>query len=244
MMLLLCECEQARVLSPVNVQALHAAAAAAGLPVRRVGDLCRLAAGRDARLQEVAAAPRVVVAACFPRAVRWLFHAAGYPLAEERVSFVDLRGGAPEAIAGAVAAAAASAPAGEAQAAATGAGASIAPELPPDWVPWFPVIDHARCRNCMQCLNFCLFGVYGKDAAGRVAVQQPHHCKTNCPACARICPEIAIMFPKYGQAPLNGEAVTDEAAQRDRVRVDVQQLLGDDVYTALKKRRARRLYRE
>ena len=36
-------------------------------------------------------------------------------------------------------------------------------------VPWFPVIDQARCNNCLQCLNFCLFGVYAKDAAGRIA---------------------------------------------------------------------------
>ncbi|HEX8311367.1 MAG TPA: ferredoxin family protein, partial [Chthoniobacteraceae bacterium] len=29
------------------------------------------------------------------------------------------------------------------------------------WKPWFPVIDYDRCTNCMQCLSFCLFGVYG-----------------------------------------------------------------------------------
>ena len=32
-----------------------------------------------------------------------------------------------------------------------------------DWKPWFPVIDYDRCTNCMQCLSFCLFGVYGVD---------------------------------------------------------------------------------
>ena len=31
------------------------------------------------------------------------------------------------------------------------------------WKPWFPVIDYDRCTNCMQCLSFCLFGVYGVD---------------------------------------------------------------------------------
>jgi hypothetical protein len=29
------------------------------------------------------------------------------------------------------------------------------------WKPWFPVIDFSRCTNCMQCLTFCLFDVYG-----------------------------------------------------------------------------------
>src|SRR5262249_29358330 len=24
---------------------------------------------------------------------------------------------------------------------------------------WYPVIDYSRCTNCMECLDFCLFGV-------------------------------------------------------------------------------------
>ena len=28
---------------------------------------------------------------------------------------------------------------------------------------WYPVIDYSRCTNCMECLDFCLFGVYGVD---------------------------------------------------------------------------------
>ena len=65
------------------------------------------------------------------------------------------------------------------------------------WKPWFPVIDYDRCTNCMQCLSFCLFGVYGVDEQQRIQVQNNDHCKTNCPACSRVCPEAAIMFPKY-----------------------------------------------
>ena len=34
---------------------------------------------------------------------------------------------------------------------------------PGAWKPWFPVIDYDRCTNCMQCLSFCLFGVYGVE---------------------------------------------------------------------------------
>ncbi|MEX2027158.1 MAG: ferredoxin family protein, partial [Pirellulaceae bacterium] len=26
---------------------------------------------------------------------------------------------------------------------------------------WYPVIDYGRCTNCMECIDFCLFGVYG-----------------------------------------------------------------------------------
>src|SRR5207244_9290069 len=40
-----------------------------------------------------------------------------------------------------------------------------------EWKPWFPVIDYDRCTNCMQCLSFCLFGVYGVDEEKRIQVQ-------------------------------------------------------------------------
>ena len=65
---------------------------------------------------------------------------------------------------------------------------------PGAWKPWFPVIDYDRCTNCMQCLSFCLFGVYGVDDQQRIQVQNNDNCKTNCPACSRVCPEAAIMF--------------------------------------------------
>ncbi len=28
---------------------------------------------------------------------------------------------------------------------------------------WYPVIDFGRCTNCLECIDFCLFGVYGID---------------------------------------------------------------------------------
>src|ERR1041385_1005634 len=76
-----------------------------------------------------------------------------------------------------------------------------------DWKPWFPVIDYDRCTNCMQCLSFCLFGVYGVDEQHRIQAQNHDNCKTNCPACSRVCPEAAIMFPKYKAGPINGDVV-------------------------------------
>src|SRR5688572_15729041 len=36
------------------------------------------------------------------------------------------------------------------------------------WKPWFPVIDYRRCTNCMQCLSFCLFDVYGVSAERKI----------------------------------------------------------------------------
>lgn len=64
---------------------------------------------------------------------------------------------------------------------------------------WYPVKDGARCTHCQHCLQFCLFGVYELTADGRVVVAHPDLCKAGCPACSRICPEGAIMFPLYAK---------------------------------------------
>lgn len=107
---------------------------------------------------------------------------------------------------------------------------------PTDWKPWFPLIDYDRCTNCMQCLSFCLFGVYGVDEERRIQAQNHDNCKTNCPACSRVCPEAAIMFPKYKAGPINGDVVRDEDLQREKMKVDISALLGGDVYSLLRDR--------
>jgi Pyruvate/2-oxoacid:ferredoxin oxidoreductase delta subunit len=104
------------------------------------------------------------------------------------------------------------------------------------WKPWFPVIDYDRCTNCMQCLSFCLFGVYGVDGDKRIQVQNNDNCKTNCPACSRVCPEAAIMFPKYKSGPINGDLVSDADLQKEKMKVDISALLGGDVYAMLRLR--------
>jgi len=108
-----------------------------------------------------------------------------------------------------------------------------------DWKPWFPVIDYDRCTNCMQCLSFCLFGVYGVDGDGKIQAQNQDNCKTNCPACSRVCPEAAIMFPKYKSGPINGDVVSAEDLQREKMKIDISALLGGDVYSMLRQRSER-----
>jgi Pyruvate/2-oxoacid:ferredoxin oxidoreductase delta subunit len=107
------------------------------------------------------------------------------------------------------------------------------------WKPWFPVIDYDRCTNCMQCLSFCLFGVYGVDNEKRIQVQNNDNCKTNCPACSRVCPEAAIMFPKYKAGPINGDIVSDSDLNREKMKIDISALLGGDVYSMLRTRSER-----
>ena len=74
---------------------------------------------------------------------------------------------------------------------------------------------------------------------GKWEVAHPEQCKTNCPACARICPEVAIMFPKLAESPLNGDAITVENTLGSRVRLDPEQAVGEDVYAQLAERRRR-----
>jgi len=70
---------------------------------------------------------------------------------------------------------------------------------------WYPVIDRARCTGCLECLNFCLFGVYGIDRQGRLFVENPDACKDGCPACSRVCPRGALMFPGHANPTIAGE---------------------------------------
>jgi NAD-dependent dihydropyrimidine dehydrogenase PreA subunit len=107
------------------------------------------------------------------------------------------------------------------------------------WKPWFPVIDYDRCTNSMQCLSFCLFDVYGVSSDRKIQVQNQNNCKTECPACSRVCPEVAIVFPKYRHGPINGEEVNTDDVRREAMKVDISALLGGDVYAALRDRSAK-----
>jgi len=116
------------------------------------------------------------------------------------------------------------------------AAAAAAGEPARSWKPWFPVIDYDRCTNCMQCLSFCLFDVYNVDDNSRIQVRNNENCKTNCPACSRVCPEVAIMFPKYSGGPINGEPVSESDLTREKMKVDISSLLGGDIYATLRTR--------
>lgn len=82
------------------------------------------------------------------------------------------------------------------------------------WQAWYPLIDRDRCTNCGKCIDFCLFGVYSKKN-NRVIVAQPAECKTNCPACSRVCPQKAIIFPKHDEKPFNGAPI--EESEKDNM---------------------------
>jgi hypothetical protein len=56
-----------------------------------VPDLCEMAARGDARLRELAEVDALRIAACYPRAVKWLFAAAGATLPEGAVRIWNMR---------------------------------------------------------------------------------------------------------------------------------------------------------
>lgn len=104
-------------------------------------------------------------------------------------------------------------------------------------VPWYPVIDRTRCTGCGTCHDYCLFSVYAKAAKGepaeRVRVAAPLNCKTGCPACSRLCPESALIFPFCHEAELNGEVEQPARRTADQLAAT----LGDDPMRVLAERR-------
>jgi len=109
--------------------------------------------------------------------------------------------------------------------------AAFSPEqlLSPANRRWYPVIDYSRCTNCLECLDFCLFGVYGVDSMDRILVENQDSCKKGCPACSRVCPEQAIMFPEYKSAAIAGAPVGAISG----LKIDLTKLFGGEVKDAL-----------
>jgi len=106
---------------------------------------------------------------------------------------------------------------------------------------WYPVIDYSRCTNCMECLDFCLFGVYGVDNRDRLVVENQDACKRGCPACSRVCPEHAIMFPDYKTPAIAGAPVGSVAG----LKIDLSRLFGgDDALSIAAQERDRELVRD
>ncbi len=86
---------------------------------------------------------------------------------------------------------------------------------------WYPVIDFSRCTNCMECIDFCLFGVYGIDSLETIVVEQADNCRKGCPACSRVCPQNAIIFPQH-KTPAIAGAPVDVGG----LKIDLSKLFG------------------
>ena len=223
MSIIFCQCQNAALVPKHVLHLVREGVKSSSQDVVCVDDLCAMAAEHDERFAEWARQDDLVVLACFPRAVKALFAHAKADLPASATLF-NLRKQPPEEI---LAALCLNHHSERTLQTIQASG--------PDWMPWFPVIDYDRCKNCRQCLNFCLFGVYSMTEAGTVQVSRPHQCKTNCPACARVCPYAAIIFPKYEKSPINGDQVVESdwkkshaesaASLKDRLSGNIYQLL-------------------
>ena len=223
-----CECIHRDFVSSESRVALLKGLRQSGMEVVAVDDLCGLAGRRDPLLTEWAQRPQLDIIACYARAVQGLFDMADAALRRDgSVRILNQRTRSPQEIMDAV-----------------GHEPSGGHSMPPakfqhndGWEPWFPVIDRDRCRTCKLCLNFCLFGVYSTDDKNQVRVSQPDHCKNNCPACARVCPARAIIFPKLDQSPINGDEIDESVTSVTQGMPD--HLQDADIYDLLRQRSSR-----
>jgi Pyruvate/2-oxoacid:ferredoxin oxidoreductase delta subunit len=200
-MVIICTCSFRRLIAEDAIRKILGALSGSGLEYVLVDDLCRIAALEKEILAGWAGN---IVVACYPRAVKAHFAAAGSEAGEifnirtEPVEDVIEKMGLVS----------------------SGADTQSLPVPQGDWEPWFPVIDRDRCIACRKCMDYCLFGVYSSDGKN-VCVTNPAACKNNCPACARLCPQKAIIFPKYPKSPVNGGLDNEE---ENAVTVDMREL--------------------
>ena len=93
--ILYCRCAYAKVVPAETKDAVLAGICAAGQAFDTVSDLCEMSARHDPALRSIAAAAQaqggVKIAACYPRAVRWLFAAAEAKLPEAGVEILNMR---------------------------------------------------------------------------------------------------------------------------------------------------------
>jgi NAD-dependent dihydropyrimidine dehydrogenase PreA subunit len=225
-----CRCSHADFVSATEREQLQDALADRGIEVAVVDDLCERAAARDPEIIALAAKKDLRIIACHPRAVQWLLAWADSGIDSSGMTILNLREGLSDAVLASIP--------GEPG---SGANSDVSPsgEVPEGAARWFPVLDYDRCTNCKQCISFCPFGVYSLDEEGKVRVTSPANCKDQCPACARMCPSVAIIFPKVKDTPIDGAFVSDEEVERRKADAIKERLKEGDIHSILAKRKMR-----
>ncbi|HVS66562.1 MAG TPA: hypothetical protein VMT85_24015 [Thermoanaerobaculia bacterium] len=88
---LYCNCTYAKVVPPEVKSEVLAGLCRSELAFDSVADLCELSARQDPALRRIAEGGEVTIVACYPRAVRWLFHAGRTPLPEQGGEILNMR---------------------------------------------------------------------------------------------------------------------------------------------------------
>ena len=96
--ILYCHCQYAQVVPRDVKEAVLRKLCESGAAFEAVADLCEMAARRDPELQSLATAGAVKIAACFPRAVKGLFHQADADLDPTRTEVLNMRNTSADAV--------------------------------------------------------------------------------------------------------------------------------------------------
>jgi len=89
--ILYCHCAYANVI-PANTKAkILDELVRSGVAFEAVPDLCEMAARRDPALVELSSKAPLKIAACYPRAVKWLFASAGAKLPDTGSEVINMR---------------------------------------------------------------------------------------------------------------------------------------------------------
>jgi hypothetical protein len=89
--ILYCHCAYAKVVPPEVKAAVLNGLSEANVEFDAVPDLCEMSARGDSRLRELAAQAPLRIAACYPRAVKWLFASAGAALPDHTARVWNMR---------------------------------------------------------------------------------------------------------------------------------------------------------
>ena len=89
--ILYCHCAYAQVVPKDVKEAVLKRLCDAGVAFEAVADLCEASARRDPALPRLAAGGAIKIAACYPRAVKWLFAAAHAPLPPDATEVLNMR---------------------------------------------------------------------------------------------------------------------------------------------------------
>jgi len=89
--ILYCHCAYAQVVPKEVKEAVLKRLCDSGVAFDAVADLCEMSARQDPALKRLAEGGAVKIAACYPRAVKWLFAAAKAPLAIDSTEVLNMR---------------------------------------------------------------------------------------------------------------------------------------------------------
>jgi hypothetical protein len=89
--ILYCNCTYAQVVPKEVKEAVLKKLCESDLPFEAVADLCEMSARQAPVLKHLAEGGAIKVAACYPRAVKWLFAAAKAPLPPDNTEVLNMR---------------------------------------------------------------------------------------------------------------------------------------------------------